>query len=119
MSKKRSFFEQEGLVDKKQPTSKAPRKSHYLYRVQERTSDDSECYRFVSLARSVHGVVHEAARDFHQRHDGWEAHWPLTIRLLSESGALLGEFEVDRELVPVFRVRGKDAAGDHPVAEAC
>lgn len=105
-------------MDQKHPKGKALLKSHYLYRVQERTSDDSECYRFVSLARSVHGVVQEAARDFHQRHDGWEAHWRLTIRLLSESGALLGEFEVDREPAPVFIVRRQVAAGFPPVAGA-
>lgn len=46
----------------------------------------------------------EAAEDYHDNHDGWEANWPLTIKI-ADSESHLGTFEVDREARPYFSAR--------------
>lgn len=46
-----------------------------------------------------------AAEDFHSRHNGWESSWPLTFRLVKKDGTVIGDFEVDRDVQPVFLAR--------------
>jgi hypothetical protein len=50
-------------------------------------------------------VAEDAAQDYHQNHDGWEASWPLEITLLHLDGTLIGKFSVDRDYDPVFSAR--------------
>jgi hypothetical protein len=46
-------------------------------------------------------IVDELADDFHSNHDGWEASWPLQIRIY-ERGQEVARFEVEREYEPSF-----------------
>ena len=46
-------------------------------------------------------VVTDLAEDYHCNHDGWEANWPLQIRIY-EDGAEVARFSVERESQPVF-----------------
>lgn len=71
---------------------------------------DFEIQANVDMARAedtlLADVAEECAEDFHSNHDGWEATWPLTLRLYaSEDGREVGRFEIDREAQPVFFVR--------------
>lgn len=44
----------------------------------------------------------EAAEDYHDGHDGWEAKWPRTFVLYREDGSEIGRAVVEREAVPSF-----------------
>ncbi|MDI6637075.1 hypothetical protein [Pantoea dispersa] len=46
-------------------------------------------------------IAQEAAEDFYENHDGWEAAWPREIEIFAD-GLSLGIFEVEREFTPVF-----------------
>jgi hypothetical protein len=46
-------------------------------------------------------VVTDLAEDLHDNHDGWEAEWPLQIRIY-EDDAEVARFSVEREHVPQF-----------------
>lgn len=46
-------------------------------------------------------IVDELADDFHSNHDGWEASWPLQIRVY-ERGQEVARFQVEREYEPSF-----------------
>lgn len=51
-------------------------------------------------------LAHDAAGDYWNNHDGWEAHWPVTIALYGdEDGGAIASFCVDMELTPEFIVR--------------
>lgn len=48
-------------------------------------------------------TAQEVARDYHERHGGWEANWPLEFALHETEGSPeIGRFEVEREAEPVF-----------------
>ena len=48
-------------------------------------------------------MAQDAARDYHNAHDGWEASWPLEFSLHErEGGPEITRFEVQREAEPVF-----------------
>ena len=48
-------------------------------------------------------MAQEAASNYHHKHDGWEASWPLEFALHEvEEGPELARFEVQREAEPVF-----------------
>jgi hypothetical protein len=53
-------------------------------------------------------VVDDLATDFHSNHDGWEASWPLEIRIYRD-GQEVARFEVEREYEPTFYSRELDA----------
>jgi len=55
-------------------------------------------------------VVTDLADYYHSNHDGWEAQWPLQIRIY-EGGAELARFAVERDYEPVF-MAFQDAAPD-------
>jgi hypothetical protein len=46
-------------------------------------------------------VATDLAEDYHSNHDGWEAHWPLQIRIYDD-GVEVARFSVERENEPVF-----------------
>jgi hypothetical protein len=48
-------------------------------------------------------IAQEAAKDFHENHDGWEAQWPISLTLTAD-GEEKGTFDVELELEPVFMV---------------
>ena len=41
------------------------------------------------------------AEEFESNHDGWEAEWPLEMRLYEE-GELQSTFEIEREMQPQY-----------------
>lgn len=48
-------------------------------------------------------VAEEAAKNYFEEHDGWEASWPLTISLhIEEGGPEVARFVVELEAEPVF-----------------
>lgn len=47
-------------------------------------------------------VAEQAADDFHTNHDGWECSWPRQFKIIGPDDTVLGEFEVDRDVEPVF-----------------
>lgn len=46
-------------------------------------------------------IADELAEDYHSSHDGWEASWPLQLRIYSD-GAEVARFEIEREYEPTF-----------------
>lgn len=46
-------------------------------------------------------VATDLAEDFHSSHDGWEASWPLQIRIY-EGEKEVARFSVEREYEPSF-----------------
>lgn len=50
-------------------------------------------------------IAEQAAEDYHSHHDGWEACWPITVVISDNEGAIIGEYEVERESVPQFSAR--------------
>ena len=53
-------------------------------------------------------VVEDCASDYHSEHDGWESSWPITFRIWTESGEVLGDYLVERDYDPVFYAHKKD-----------
>ena len=53
-------------------------------------------------------VVEDCANDYHSEHDGWESSWPITFRIWTESGEVLGDYLVERDYDPVFRAHRKE-----------
>lgn len=47
-------------------------------------------------------LAEDAADNFHHLHDGWECDWPLTFRVFDTDGQKIGDFEIDRDMSPVF-----------------
>lgn len=47
-------------------------------------------------------IVEDAAEDYHQKHDGWEASWPITFIVQLMDGTDLGTYDVERESVLAF-----------------
>lgn len=43
----------------------------------------------------------QAAEDFHDFHDGWEASWPIELVVIDNHG-VEHLYDVDREMEPVF-----------------
>ena len=50
----------------------------------------------------AHYIAEEAAKQYHQNHDGWEATWPLDFEIFLENGESLGIYTVEREYEPFF-----------------
>lgn len=50
-------------------------------------------------------VAEEAAEQYHDDHDGFEATWPLLIQLFDEDNNSVALQEVEREFEPVFSSR--------------
>jgi hypothetical protein len=73
------------------------------------TADDARPFESCNLESEfddyphVRGDVAEAAAEhYHDRHDGWEADWPLEFMILGRFKNELGLVEVDRGTRPVF-----------------
>lgn len=49
-------------------------------------------------------IAEDAGKNYHDAHDGWEAHWPLEIVVL-DGDKELGRFSVSREHIPQFYAR--------------
>ena len=49
------------------------------------------------------GFARDAAEDYYDNHDGWEASWPLEIKVYSDE-VLVGTFEAEMEMTPAFLV---------------
>lgn len=50
---------------------------------------------------SLDYIAEEAAEDYQENHDGWEAVWPVEISIFN-GDELLGKYEVHREYEPRF-----------------
>ncbi len=46
-------------------------------------------------------IADELAEDYNDNHDGWEASWPLELRIYGD-GQEVARFEVEKEMVPSF-----------------
>ncbi len=66
--------------------------------------DEESRYEILSAWDESPGkfLAEDAAYDFHARRSGWECDWPLVFRIFNVDGEPLGDFEVDREMEPVF-----------------
>lgn len=47
-------------------------------------------------------LADEAAANYHFQHGGYEAVWPIELRLYNEHDKALGTFLIQREVEPVF-----------------
>lgn len=67
------------------------------------TADDPYEVDSVFGDDSPYFVAEDAAKNYHDEHDGWEAHWPLAIVVFSANREReIGRFSVDRESVLRF-----------------
>ncbi len=77
----------------------------------------THCEESFYVFRAIHDdfdrwMAQEAASDYHNGHDGWEANWPLEFSLHeTEGGPELARFEVQREAEPVFYAAAIRARG--------
>ena len=79
--------------------------SEYWYSVEEDRS--SARYSFKTATYDEHVAAEEAAEDYFNNHDGWEARWPRTFTLYkSEHGEAVARLTVDMETQPSFFVTG-------------
>ena len=53
------------------------------------------------------GFAQDAAQDYYDCHDGWEASWPLEIKVYSD-GEFVGTFDAEMEMQPTFLVSERD-----------
>jgi len=74
----------------------------YFYYVVEDGGGPDDAHRINSGSTAPDDVAEEAAKDYHQHHNGWEATWPLTFGLLDSDRKEIGLFSVERESVPQF-----------------
>lgn len=47
-------------------------------------------------------LAEAAAEDYHRKHDGWEATWPLQLVIMRTDGSTIGKYIVEREYEPTF-----------------
>lgn len=52
-------------------------------------------------------IADELAEDYNDNHDGWEASWPLELRIYKD-GVEVARFEVEKEMVPSFSAWERD-----------
>ena len=71
------------------------------------TMSEDDYFEFESAHDNRRFVAQDAAKDYHSKHDGWESAWLITIRVMDDSGLLLGVFEVERVAVLEFYARAK------------
>ena len=50
---------------------------------------------------SMDWIAEDAASDYYDHHDGWEADWPLKIEIFID-GNSKGVFEIELEMSPTF-----------------
>jgi hypothetical protein len=83
-------------------------KIHYTYDGSGDSFDSA--YEIESLwdLDDLEWIAEECADDFHHNHDGWERSWPVTFTLWDEQGNSLGDYEVERDVEPVFSAYRKD-----------
>ncbi len=73
-----------------------------LFYATENEDDDDRTKLILDKEPSASLEIAEKAADhFHARRDGWECTWPIKFKLWRDE-TYLGEFEVEREMDPVF-----------------
>jgi hypothetical protein len=74
----------------------------YRYYIPDHGQTVEDAYEFRSNfdQEFAEFLAEDAAENYHDAHDGWEASWPLEIVVVG-----IGRFSVDREAVPQFRAR--------------
>ncbi|MGX1786876.1 hypothetical protein ACWIGM_09080 [Bosea sp. NPDC055332] len=86
---------------------------HYEYSAGHDEIDHGEFCRFdFPDDQKLYGedwvlVADELAEDYHGNHDGWEASWPLELRIYKD-GSEVARFNVHQEHQPVFYAYGID-----------
>jgi hypothetical protein len=75
----------------------------YRYKVDD-PDFDRKAFEFQTPSEYLRHVAQDAANDYYQKHDGWEAIWPCGFYIFDTEGNLLGVFTVEREYDPVFSV---------------
>lgn len=68
------------------------------------TMGEGEFHSFSSVwdENSARFLAEDAAEDYHKNNDGWDAHWPIQLRIMSDSGDEIGIFTVESEAQPSF-----------------
>lgn len=72
-------------------------KNTYEYAIE----NEEDKYTFESALDNSSWVAEDAAEDFYNNHDGWEATWPIEFSIFSGE-KFVGTFSVDCEAVPHF-----------------
>lgn len=47
-------------------------------------------------------LAEAAAENYHNKHDGWDSSWPITLTIQREDGTIIGVYDIDREIIPQF-----------------
>jgi hypothetical protein len=76
----------------------------WTYRYYIKGNDPDNYYKFKSVYDAEDGtyLASEAAKNYHYHHDGWENTFPLTFVISDYEGYLIGVYEVERDVEPVF-----------------
>jgi hypothetical protein len=76
---------------------------HYKYYIEDLGGDESDAYDFSSKwdPSELRYIAEDMAKDFFDKHDGWECSWPLTFTIMHD-GVSLGNMEVRMDMVPKF-----------------
>lgn len=57
----------------------------------------------VKYGENYDGFAQDAAEDYYDNHDGWEASWPLEITVY-DGDECVGVFDAEMEMTPMFIV---------------
>jgi hypothetical protein len=85
---------------------KGPPMSKRVYRyLRPETMDADDYFEFSSNFDAENGeyLAKAAAENYHNKHGGWEAAWPIELVIVGCDGSVIGTYVVDRETVPQFR----------------
>jgi|WetSurMetagenome_2_1015567.scaffolds.fasta_scaffold183234_3 hypothetical protein len=95
---------------------RAKAKNRFKYFIEDYGENPEDAYTLKTRweKNNLDYVAEDAAQDYHDRHDGWESVWPLTIVILDEELNELGRFSVEREAVPQFHATKEEKHEETP-----
>jgi len=75
----------------------------YKYYIKNLGYEESDAYDFSCKwdPSDLSYIAEDIAKDFFDKHDGWECSWPLIFTILHDD-EVLGDMEVRMEMEPVF-----------------
>ena len=71
------------------------------YYVKDQGMTVEDAYKFDSPFDSPQWDATRAAKDFHDRHDGWDCEWPITFTIVYDDAHEV-DVTVEREYIPTF-----------------
>jgi hypothetical protein len=74
------------------------------YYIEDHGGSPEDCFELKTKwsEKYLRWVAQDAAENYWNNHDGWEASWPLEFVILGDELEELGRFTVDMEAVPQF-----------------